>query len=265
MVMSAFGFFRNMFSAPARAIEIETPSPSVPPAPGEPVCLLGDLHGRADLLSRFLTLRRRHFPSHRLISLGDAVDRGDDSAEVLRLLRAECAEGAICLRGNHEEMLLEFLDDPAGRGRRWLAYGGLETLASYGLRGIPTGATEYEAARDVLRERMGAETEAWIRKLPLIWQSRNLVAVHAALDPEVPPTLQEARSLVWGHQAFSRQPRTDGIWVAHGHTTVQRAHIRAGRIALDTSAYATGMLSYALIDPSMPEAERVTLGIVPAR
>jgi serine/threonine protein phosphatase 1 len=231
--------------------------------PEEAVCLLGDLHGRSDLLARFLTLRRRHFPDHRLVALGDAVDRGEDSAGTLRLLRAECAEGAVYVRGNHEEMLLEFLDDPAGVGRRWLAHGGLDTLASYGLRGIPTSATEHQAARDTLRERMGPETEAWLRELPLLWRSGTLVAAHAALDPDVPPTLQDARSLVWGHPGFRRHPRSDGLWVAHGHTVVSRAHIRGGRIALDTSAYATGMLSYALIDPSLPDTERVTLGVVP--
>lgn len=191
------------------------------------------------------------------------IDRGEDGAEVLRILRAETREGAVCLMGNHEAMMIEFLDDPAESGRRWLAHGGLETVASFGLRGIPQDAVARTAVRDALRERMGAETETWVRELPLLWRSGNLVAVHAALDPARPIEEQAPRHLVWGHPAFMTRSRTDGLWVAHGHTAVERAHLRRGRIALDTAAYATGALSYALIDPAAPEIERVTLGVVP--
>ncbi len=264
--MSALGFIRDIFSAsrPAIANTPAAPTPSaIIPVPKEPVCLLGDLHGRADLLERFLTLRRRHFPDHRLIALGDMIDRGMGSAEVLRLLRAECAEGAICLRGNHEEMLFGFLDDPDGVGRHWLSHGGLATLESFGMRGVPADRATREAARDELRARMGAETEAWLRALPPLWRSGNLIAVHAALDPALPLGEQEERSLVWGHPAFMRGVRSDGICVAHGHAVVERAHMKRGRIALDTCAYATGMLSYALIDPAAPAWERVTLAVVP--
>lgn len=246
-------------SSPRPAAE----GPRLFPAPEEPVCLLGDLHGRADLLERFLALRRRHFPEHRLISLGDSIDRGEASADALRLLRAESDLGAICLMGNHEEMLIEFLDDPADQGRRWLVHGGLSTLASFDLRGLPSDAGAREKARDALRVQMGSETEAWLRALPPFWRSGNLVAVHAGLDPDRPPEGQDRRNHVWGHRDFTTHSRSDGICVAYGHTVVDHAHMRAGRLALDTGAYATGKLSYALIDPAAPESERVTFAVVP--
>lgn len=243
---------------------MEAPVAPTLPAPEEPVCLLGDLHGRADLLARFLTLRRGHFPRHRLIVLGDMIDRGDGSAEALRLLRAECAEGAVCLRGNHEEMLLEFLDDPEGLGRRWLEHGGLDTLASFGMRGLPADPAARVATRDRFRERLGPGTEAWLRALPRFWRSGDLVATHAGLDPALCPEAQDPRTPVWGHPAFFEgEPRTDGLWVAHGHVVVERAHMSRGRLALDTCAYATGMLSYALIDPGAAPSERVTFAVVP--
>ncbi|MFT4150928.1 MAG: metallophosphoesterase [Paracoccaceae bacterium] len=235
-------------------------------APAEPLCLVGDLHGRSDLLKRFLSLRDHHFPGHRIVFLGDAVDRGHDSAGVLDLLRAQQARepSTLCLAGNHEAMLLQFMDDPAGdQGRRWLAHGGLDTLASFGLRGVPQDGAAREAARDALRAAMGAVTEDWLRNLPRFWQSGNLVAVHAALDPALPPEAQDEQPMLWGHRDFGRKPRPDGLWVAHGHVIVEKAFARQGRIALDTGAYATGMLSYALIDPSLPETERVTLAAVP--
>jgi serine/threonine protein phosphatase 1 len=265
-VMSASNFFhrflsRSLGTLPA-PLAVEEPAPI--PAPKEPVCLLGDLHGCAKLLERFLRLRQRYFPEHRIVALGDAIDRGENSAEALQLLHAETNRGAVCLMGNHEEMLIEFLDDPADQGRRWLVHGGLDTLASFGLRGLPSDARAREATRDALRERIGGEIEAWLRALPPLWRSGNLVAAHAALDPDLPPEIQDRRHLVWGHRSFPARSRRDGICVAYGHTLVDRAHMRAGRLALDTGAYATGKLSYALIDPAAAESERVTFAVVPS-
>ena len=260
--MSAAGFLRSLFAARALVPAVAVP-PMPPLAPGEPLCLLGDLHGCAELLDRFLALRARHFPGHRLVALGDAIDRGPDSPAVIARLRAECARGAVCLMGNHEEMLIGFLDDPVGAGRRWLDHGGLETLAGFGLRGLPARPEERVGARDALRARMGAETEAWLRDLPASWRSGNLVAVHAGLDPDLPPERQKRRNPIWGHPGFLARPRSDGLYVAYGHTVVDRAHMRAGRLALDTGAYATGILSYALVDPAAPPHERVTFATVP--
>ncbi|MDZ4309644.1 MAG: metallophosphoesterase [Cypionkella sp.] len=234
-----------------------------PPTPHEPVCLVGDIHGRADLLVRFMTLRQRHFPHARLVILGDMIDRGENSAEVLALLRNETTSGAVCIAGNHEAMLLAFLDDPTIQAKRWLAHGGLETLASFGLRGIPRDAADHQEIRDHLRAALGCETEAWLRRLPYFWRSGDLVVVHAALDPARPIKAQRTEVLTWGHPDFDHIPRKDGIWVAHGHVVVERAFARSGRIALDTGAYATGRLSYALIDPAMADAERITLGVTP--
>ena len=69
--------------------------------------------------------------------VGDYVDRGEDSAGVLRTLFARRDDPKlICLTGNHEEMLLSFLDQPVEKGERWLRYGGMQTLASFGVGGV---------------------------------------------------------------------------------------------------------------------------------
>lgn len=234
-----------------------------PPAPDEALCFVGDLHGASHLLETLLALRQSRFPGHRLVFLGDAVDRGPDSAGTLRLLRRETARGAIVLAGNHEAMLLDFLDAPEAAAARWLRHGGAETLLSFGVgAGALHGSREL---RDALREALGAATEAWLRALPLMWQSGNLVAAHAGLDPDRSPEAQERVVVLWGGPpGRMRALRRDGLWVASGHVVVERAICRDGRIALDTGAYATGRLSYALIDPAQPASERVTLGIVPA-
>jgi len=233
--------------------------PLAPPLPTEPVCLVGDLHGCSDLLRRFLALRKVHFPQARIIFLGDMIDRGPDSAEVLRLVQEEVAQGAVALAGNHEAMFLSYLDQP-GQGASWLKYGGFEMITSYGIN--PAGGDPQDL-RDRLRAAMGAETEAWLRALPLYWQSGNLVAVHAGMDPALPPAGQEVTVLQWGHRDFGRRLRPDGLWVAHGHNVVDQAFAHAGRIALDTGAYATGRLSFAVIEPALPEVERLTIAVTP--
>ena len=261
--MNKFSFLR---STRVRSPDIweapPTPIFNGPPQPEEPVCLVGDLHGCAGLLSRLLARRRQHFPEHRLIVLGDMIDRGEESARVLELLGEEAAAGAVCLRGNHEEMFLAFLDNPVQAGRRWLHHGGLSTLASFGWRGIPSDRASRVRARDVICEQMAPGTVDWLRSLPLIWQSGDLVAVHAGLDPGLPVEEQKTSTLVWGHSAFEWQPRTDGLYVAYGHTVVRRPHLRDGKLAIDTGAYATGTLSYALIDPAAPDPERIVFGEV---
>lgn len=237
------------------------------PTPREALCLVGDVHGRADLLERLVSLRNSHFPHARLVFLGDAIDRGDDSAAVLGHLQGLCAEGAIFLRGNHEDMLLKALERPVEVGRYWLANGGLQTLASFGVSGDLRGPDGIAAALSALREKMGDATLSWLRERPLSWQSGDLVTSHAGMDPGKSLSDQTERDLLWGHPRFRATPRADGLWVAHGHFIVDHAHCREGRIALDTGAYATGALSYAVVDPQQAEHDRVVLGVarIPGR
>jgi serine/threonine protein phosphatase 1 len=231
-----------------------------PPLPDEAICFLGDLHGRRDCLEQFLLLRQRHFPSARLVVLGDMIDRGPDSAGVLALLREATAEGAICLMGNHEEMLLAALHDPAQNVAQWLRHGGKAAATSFGIDPRVLGTLPADEAADMLKQRIGAATLDWLSGLPLNHRSGNVVAVHAGLDPAQPLACQSSQTMLWGHPNFARQRRSDGLWAVHGHTIVERASKKPGRIALDTGAYATGKLSYALIDPALPETERVVIG-----
>ncbi|MDP3340202.1 metallophosphoesterase [Frigidibacter sp.] len=224
-------------------------------SPDQPLCVIGDIHGCAsllDILSR--KIAEEVDDDTRIIGVGDYVDRGDASADVLRMLMAEATPTGsrlTCLAGNHEDMLLGFLDDPQQTGPRWLRYGGLQTLASFGLRGISEtmSGTDLERARDGLREAMGPELEHWLRGLPLYVQSGNVAVVHAGANPDLPILQQDRKSLLWGHAEFFRRPRSDGLWVAHGHTVVPEIRQQGGRISVDTGAYATGRLSAAILYP----------------
>lgn len=218
-----------------------------PPQADSPFCVVGDLHGCSALMDRLLPRLPAPNEAH-LIFVGDYIDRGDDSAGVLHRLAAlieKHGDRVTCLMGNHEDMLLKFLDDPTDRGPRFLRYGGLQTLASFGVGGISerSTGTELVTAQNALRSAMGPELETMLRNMPLIWQSGNMAVVHAAADPAVMMDDQDPRTLMWGHPDFGIRPRSDGIWVAHGHTIVDRITVDQGRIALDTGAYATGHLS----------------------
>lgn len=215
--------------------------------------VVGDLHGRADLLERFL----RRAPDFPIVCVGDYVDRGDHSADVLRLLseRPEIA----CISGNHEDMMLNFIQNPAQNGGRWLRYGGLQTLASFAVTDVSEASRGQDLvkARNALVDAMGDKLLSWLTRLPTRWQSRNLTVVHAAADPDLPMNEQTKHCLHWGHPNFRKKTRTDGMWIAHGHTIVSEAHVDQGRIAIDTGAYATGKLTVALIGQGAIEFEQV--------
>ncbi|WP_210530260.1 metallophosphoesterase [Rubellimicrobium arenae] len=220
-----------------------------PLAPDEPLAVIGDVHGRDDLLGRLLDRLAATEPGRRIILVGDYIDRGEQSAAVLARLAAR--PDLVCLKGNHEAMCLGFLADPERQGPRWLVNGGLQTLASYGVGGVTPSARgeALEAARDRLAAAMGEELTDWLRLRPLVWRSGNVAVVHAAADPTLPLEQQSERTLIWGHPRFAEGVRADGIWIAHGHTITPEPLAESGRIAVDTGAYATGRLTAALVDP----------------
>lgn len=214
-----------------------------PVSPDASIYVIGDIHGRADLLVRLLALLDPAIP---VLCVGDYVDRGEHSAKVLRILRD--APAITCLKGNHEVMLLTFLDAPK-TGSNWLRNGGLQTLASFGIAGLSESAegAPLEQASAALGAAMGDELINWLRNLPLFWQSGNVAVVHAGADPAASISTQRKDFLLWGHPDFTVTPRADGIWVVHGHTIVDAPTISNGRIAIDTGAFATNRLTAARI------------------
>lgn len=227
-----------------------TPRFDTPLAPDTPVFVIGDLHGCQPQLLQLLAQMDAHDPDAPRVFVGDYVDRGEDSAGVLRTLYAMKDDPRVtCLIGNHEDMMLGFLDKPEAKGQRWLRYGGLQTLASFGVGGVTNSSegTALITARDALLGAMGTDMHDWLRTLPATWASGNLTVVHAGADPVTPLTLQSDKTFKWGHRDFASVLRTDGTWVAHGHTIVDTANSAGGKIAVDTGAYATGILTAAYV------------------
>ncbi|MBF9043134.1 serine/threonine protein phosphatase [Rhodobacterales bacterium HKCCE4037] len=225
------------------------------PCPEQQTYVIGDIHGRADLLELILELIDAHIggtsaSDPRLVFVGNYIDLGPDSAVVLQRmqeLQETFPDNVTCLMGNHERMLLDFLDDPASRGPRWLRTGAAETLRSFG---VATADLEnspefdaFPAAAHALRRRMPNGLREWLEERPLSFNSGNLWVVNAGADPGHAMEDQTARVLLWGHPEFDSAPRSDDVWIAHGHTEVAHPTAEEGRISTDTGAWRTGRLT----------------------
>ena len=227
------------------------------PAPthtGGVIYAIGDVHGRHDLLIRLLDRifedAAAYETTPKIVFLGDYIDRGEQVRETIGLLieLAEQPEAeTVFLMGNHEHMLLRFLRDPAS-GSRWLRYGGLQTLMSYGVGGVGSLRAGGEASRirSALIEALGSHL-GFIEGLQVSHHAGNLFFAHAGADPALPTDEQDVTTLLWGCESFRTTDRDDGVWVVHGHFVVVQPAVDRGRIAIDTGAYYSGRLTAARI------------------
>jgi serine/threonine protein phosphatase 1 len=217
---------------------------------GERLYVIGDVHGCFDLLNElFVTIdaEQEQLPSMRthVIFLGDLIDRGPDSRRVIDLVRwaAHHKVRVLVLKGNHEEVLID-----AWRGNRealagWLAYGGVETLISFGVDPAAIDPSDLDRMAALLHQAIPADLIAWLDALPLLWESGDYAFVHAGIRPGLPLDRQEASDLLWIRDEFLQFEGAHERVIVHGHTISPEVEIRPNRIGLDTGAYATGVLS----------------------
>lgn len=213
------------------------------------VYAIGDLHGRADLLSQLLAvidadLYRSSSERAIQVFLGDYVDRGPDSRAVLDILieRSKSHE-TVCLKGNHELFLLEVLKDPT-KLAQWRHYGGLLTLLSYGITPSMNPTTEEQVELiEALKRAIPSEHLAFLNQLPSSFTCGDFFFAHAGVRPGIPLDKQRDEDLLWIRDEFLNSKNNFGKYVVHGHTPVSVPDIRPNRINIDTGAYATGNLT----------------------
>jgi serine/threonine protein phosphatase 1 len=225
-----------------------------PQLAGLRLAVVGDIHGRADLLMELHQRLDAEAASSGIapieIYLGDYVDRGAYSGQVIQALMARRRQRhMVCLMGNHERMLLRALGDPAAV-MEWLRYGGEDTLRSYGLGG---GDLRVAAERDpslicrVMRELIPQDHIAFLGNLALRFSAGGFAFVHAGIRPGIALRDQREQDLLWIRKGFLDSTVDHGFVVVHGHTPVRAPEFHRNRINLDTGAVYTGMLTCLLI------------------
>ena len=205
---------------------------------------IGDIHGRYDLLARMereIEDDAARFPGHKwIVLLGDYVDRGPASAQVLdHLLRPPPARfSRYCLAGNHEQLMLSYLAEPDPHNA-WLGLGGHETLRSYGIEKI----LGRRSMLPVLASRIPAEHVRFLQTAPVLLSIPGYVFVHAGLRPGVPLSKQSDHDMLRIRPKDELLPPSTEFLTIHGHTPVAEVRAQSGRINIDTGAFATGILS----------------------
>jgi serine/threonine protein phosphatase 1 len=210
--------------------------------------VIGDIHGRLDLLDRLIEAIRRDVGDHGndslTVTLGDYIDRGPDSRGVIeRLLTNPFPGRFIALKGNHEALLETFLEKPA-MGSQWRYLGGLETLHSFG---VPVASLivdqNYEKAAAQLRNALSQDHLKFLAALKTSLFIGDYFLCHAGVRPGIPLEQQAEEDLLWIRDEFLDSPMDFGKIVVHGHTPVEEPEVKSNRINIDTGAFATGKLT----------------------
>lgn len=226
--------------------------------PGGLLYAIGDVHGRLDLLQALIAKIRNDIAvttlepgrSPLVLFLGDYVDRGPASRDVIDeiiTLQKDPSLKVVAIRGNHDQYVLDFLENPA-IGPAWLDYGGGVTLASYGVipPGNRTNTTAWEDASKLLAQLMPLDHLEFLKSTILVATFGNYVFVHAGVRPNVPLQSQDPVDLMSIRRQFLKaKDPLPGKVVVFGHTPFDRPSVRSGKLPLDTGAYATGILTAA--------------------
>ena len=238
---------QQMSAAPSRSVNASAPADTR-------IYAVGDIHGRADLLSEITAridddIRRRPIAHTVEIYLGDYIDRGPHSRTVIDLLAVRLvANHAVCLRGNHEAVMEGFLQDPAIL-QCWEPLGGMHTLASYGIE----LHDETETALDLQRRFLAAfprAHELFMRCLRNQFACGDFLFAHAGIRPNIPIEQQDVNDLIWIRDEFLESILNHERFIVHGHTPVPHPDIRHNRINIDTGAWRTGTLTCIAIEGS---------------
>lgn len=219
--------------------------------------VIGDIHGRDDLLKilhgQVGADAERHGKKSIVVYLGDYVSRGKNSRAVIDLIRTWLPDGfeRIALKGNHEDLLLRFLDGDLDAGRHWFDYGGLDTLRHYDVS-IPDPLARDDASIAMLRDGFAAALPQahldFFEALQVSHRLGDYYFVHAGVRPGVTLADQNDHDRMWIRQSFLDSDVIHGAIIVHGHCISSRPVVRHNRIGIDTGAYHSGVLTCLVLD-----------------
>ena len=211
---------------------------------------VGDVHGRLDLLDRLLgeierELAERPPRKALLVFLGDLIDRGPQSAQVVERLRSyrNGRVRVVFLLGNHEEVLLRILNGDRSLIPSWLQFGGAQCLESYGADSRKIRRCTKEEALEMIQHSIPSEHVEFLNSFVDTCRFGDYLFVHAGIRPGVSIDEQLQSDLRWIREPFLLDDSDHGCVVVHGHTISAQVEERSNRIGIDTGAYRTGILT----------------------
>ena len=226
----------------------EKPLPRTPR--GYRAYAVGDVHGRLDLLEDMLARIEADLAEHPprraiLLFLGDLIDRGPASCQVIEKLRTyrHPQLRPIFLMGNHEEVLLRLLAGERGILASWLRFGGTQCLASYGVDAAAFKSMSEREALAAIKKAIPETHRSFIADFADTVRFGDYLFVHAGIRPAVDISMQSQADLRWIRQPFLDDDSDHGFVVVHGHTISETVDERMNRIGIDTGAYRTGVLT----------------------
>ena len=213
---------------------------------------IGDVHGCLEQLQSAhedirADLACRPVGDWRIIHVGDYIDRGPDSRNVVEFLAAATGdERIICLRGNHDQMLLDCLAGEEDVIPIWRRNGAAETLESYGLNETVLDEAPVLAAE--MRRAIPKAHIAFFDNLPHSARYGDYFFCHAGIEPGLPLAQQTDTTLIWIRDAFLKNADEHEAVIIHGHTPADTDKIRPNRINIDTGAVYGGPLSCLVLE-----------------
>lgn len=227
--------------------------PSVPE--GERFYAVGDIHGCHDLFAALVEAieaddRASGSARTTIVLLGDLVDRGPDSAGVIRLARDWGERRKLrYLAGNHEEMFLESFADLEVL-RHFLKHGGRETILSYPITRERYNHLSLDELQDEIGRVVPQADRDFLAGFEEMIIAGDYVFVHAGIDPARPLEDQRRSDLLWIRERFLRNSDPLGHVVVHGHTIFEEIEDRGHRIGIDTGAFRSGRLTALVLEGS---------------
>ena len=240
-----FNSIRRIFSPgkPAR------PVASVPQ--GERWYVIGDIHGRRDLLEALqeaIEADDTGDAETTVVFLGDLVDRGPDSKGVVKLARKWGESRKVrYLAGNHEEMFLQSFEDKEVL-RHFLKHGGRETLWSYGIDKKTYAKMKMGELQDAMHEAVPVKHRDFLEGFEDLIIAGDYVLVHAGINPKFALEEQKQSDLRWIRNRFLSHEEPFSHIVVHGHTIFEDVEHREHRIGIDTGAFRTGRLTALVLE-----------------
>lgn len=176
--------------------------------------VISDIHGELGKFNKLLQQAEYDAGKDQLILLGDYVDRGPNSKGVISRVMELKDQGAIVLRGNHDDMMVAAVDNEPGAWERWAKNGAIHTLKSYDLS---------INSMEVPQTGMFMEHVSFIKELNYYYKSDGHIFVHAGVDPDVPIGETDPATLVWIREAFHLGYHGKET-IVFGHTPTAHLH-----------------------------------------